>query len=104
MPKDGYICKSFTCTVVSKVLHFTSINWALLGEEKWKAKMNHREVILHNDALRNLTYNNVILEKLERDLRIIENAIKSLEEDCVQLEAKLEEVRISPESLVRVDR
>ena len=36
MPKDKYVCESFTCTVVSKVLFFTSINWAKLIEEKWR--------------------------------------------------------------------
>ena len=38
MPKDGYVCESLTGAVVLEVLHFTSINWAKLGEEKWRAK------------------------------------------------------------------
>ena len=39
MPKDGYVCGSLMRAVVSEVLHFTSINWAKLGEEKWREQV-----------------------------------------------------------------
>ena len=53
--------------------------------------------------VKDLTYNNVILEKLEKDNRIIENAIESLEEDYAHVAAKLKKVRSSPKSLARAE-
>ena len=56
MPKDGYVCESFTCAVISEVLYFTSINWARLGEEKCRAKTSHGDVILYTDIEDELTF------------------------------------------------
>ena len=104
MPKDGYVSESFTHAVVSGVFYFTSINWALLGEKKWRAKTNHKEVIVYNEGVENVTYNNVIVEKLERDVSITDNAIESLEQEYAKASAKVDEVRSSPKSLARAEK
>ena len=65
MPKDGYVSENFIRTVVSQIFYFTNINWTLLGEEKWRAKTNHKEVIVYNKRVKNVTYNSIIVEKLE---------------------------------------
>ena len=88
MPKDGYVCESFTRAIVSEVLYFTSINWARLGEEKWRAKSSQGEVILYKDSEDDLTYKSIVLEELKSELRIIENAIESLTIDFAEAAAK----------------
>ena len=50
MPKDGYVCESFTRAVVSEVLTFTNMNWALLVEEKWRGKVENGEVVSYREV------------------------------------------------------
>ena len=104
MPKDGYICESLTCAIVLEVLHFTSINWAKLGEEKWRAKSSPGKVILYKDSEEDVTYKSIILEELKSGLRIIENAIDSLKNDFAKAAAKVDEMRSTPENLETTER
>ena len=104
MPKDGYVCESFTRAVVSEVLHFTSINWAKLGEEKWRAKSSQGEVILYKDSEEDVTYKSIVLEELESGLRIIDNAIDSLKNDFAEAATKVDEMRSTPENLAVAER
>ena len=104
MPKDAYVCESLTCVVVSEVLHFTSINWAKLGEEKWRAKSTQGEVILYKDNEEDVTYKSIILEELESGLRIIDNAIDSLKNDFAEPATKVDEMRSTLENLATVER
>ena len=104
MSKDRYVCESLTRAVVSEVLHFTSINWVKLGEEKWRAKSSEGEVILYKDSEEDMIYKSIILEELESGLRIIENAIDSLKNDFVEAAAKVDEMRSTPKNLAASER
>ena len=64
MPKDGYVCESFTKAIVSKVLTFTTMNWVLLVEEKWHRKSRNGEVVLYQEREQEQSYKVVVLEKL----------------------------------------
>ena len=104
MLKDGYVCESLTRAVVSEVLHFTSINWAKLGEEKWRAKSSQGEVILYKDNEEDVTFKSIVLEELESGFRIIDNAIDSLKNDFAEAATKVDEMRSTLENLAVAER
>ena len=54
--------------VVSEVLTFTNMNWALLAEEKWRGKVGNGEVVPYREAGEELTYKKIILNKLNFDV------------------------------------
>ena len=75
IPKDGYMCESFTRAVVSEVLTFSNMNWALLAEEKWCGKVGNGEVVPYIEAGEELTYKRIILNKLNSDVSILDSDI-----------------------------
>ena len=75
-----------------------------MGEEKWRAKSSQGEVILYKDSEKDLTYKSIILEELESELRIIENAIDNLKKDYAEAVAKVDEMRSTPKNLARGER
>ena len=92
MPKDGYVCESFARAVVSEVLMFTSMNWALLGEEKWRGKSGHGEVVCYRESGEEKTYKAVVLERIASELSAIESELTTLELERKQASDRVEDI------------
>ena len=99
MPKDGYVCESFTRAVVSKVLTFNNINWALLAEEKWRGKVGNGEVVPYREAGEELTYKRIILNKFNFDVSVLDSDIDQVEDERKLASKRVEDIRNSPEAL-----
>ena len=52
-PKDGYLCKSFSYIVVSKVLYFIKIKWEKLVDFKYRGKTKYKDIILYKKEVEN---------------------------------------------------
>ena len=104
MPKDGYICESFARAVVSEVLMFSSMNWALLGEEKWRGKSGHREVVCYKESGEEKTYKAAVLKRIATDFNAIESELNNLELERKLASDRVEDIRSSPEAIASAQK
>ena len=79
-PESGYMPKSFTRAVVSKVLYSTNIDWAKLACAKLKAKSRPTKIYMYLEGGEQLTYKIVILQRLTCEAEEIAEEIATLEE------------------------
>ena len=104
MPKDGYVCESFARNVVSEVLMFTNMNWALLDEEKWRGKSGHGEVVCYKESREEKTYKAVVLERIAAELSAIESELTTLELERKLASDRVEEIQSSPEAIASAQK
>ena len=99
MPKDGYMCESFTRAVVVEVLTSSNMNWALLAEEKWCGKVGNGEVVPYREAGEELTYKRIMLNKLNSDVSILDSDIDQVEDEHKLASERVKDICNSPEAL-----
>ena len=99
MPKDGYVCESFTRAIVSKVLMFTSMNWVLLAEEKWQGKSGKGEVVCYQVLEEEQIYKTAFLDKMTIELSAIESELNKLEQERKLASDIVEDIQNSLEAI-----
>ena len=99
MPKDGYVCESFTRALVSKVLTFSNMNWALFAKEKWHGKVENGDIVLYREAGEELTYKKMVLDKLNSDVSVLDFDIDQMEHKYKISSKRVEDICNSLEAL-----
>ena len=99
MPKDGHVCESFTRAVISEVLTFTNMNWALLAEDKWCGKVGNGDMVPYGEAGEVMTYKKVVLDKLSSDVSVVDSNIDQVEYECKLASKRVEDICNSSEAL-----
>ena len=86
----NFIPQSFARAVVSEALHYSIIDWAKLALEKWRGKSSWRKPpIILQEGGGSRAYNEVVLEKLTKEISLDEKNRMDLENLRAEAEKKV---------------